>query len=124
VAGARRIFAIDPVPWKLERARSFGATHTAADVTAALSLIRDVTWGRMCNVVVATMGVGRGDLMADIMVLTAKSGRVVVTNVHPVADDRPVLSLLDLAHWEKRIVGCIFGSVNSGPTSPGSSGST
>jgi S-(hydroxymethyl)glutathione dehydrogenase/alcohol dehydrogenase len=113
MAGARRIFAIDPVPWKLEKARSFGATHTAADVTAALPLIQEVTWGRMCNVVVATMGVGRGDLMSAIMALAAKRGRVVVTNIHPVADDRPALSLLDLAHWEKQIVGCIFGSVNS-----------
>jgi NDMA-dependent alcohol dehydrogenase len=113
MAGARRVFAIDPVAWKLEKARSFGATHTASDVVSALPLIRDVTHGRMCNVVVATMSVGRGDLMSAIMALAAKRGRVVVTNIHPVADNRPVLSLLDLAHWEKQIVGCIFGSVNS-----------
>jgi S-(hydroxymethyl)glutathione dehydrogenase/alcohol dehydrogenase len=113
MAGARRIFAIDPVEWKLEKARSFGATHTAADVTSALPLIQEVTWGRMCQVVVATMGVGRGDLMSAILALAGKRGRVVVTNIHPVADTRPVLSLLELAQWEKQIVGCIFGSVNS-----------
>jgi Zn-dependent alcohol dehydrogenase len=52
-------------------------------------------------------------MMAGIMALAAKRGRVVVTNIHPVADTRPVLSLLDLTHWEKQIVGSIFGSVNS-----------
>jgi len=59
------------------------------------------------------MGVGRGDLMDDIIALTAKRGRVVVTNIHPVTDTRPRLSLLGLAQWEKQVVGCIFGSVNS-----------
>jgi NDMA-dependent alcohol dehydrogenase len=113
MAGARRIFAIEPVAWKRDKARSFGATHTAQDLTAALGLIRDVTWGRMCNVVVLTMGTGRGELMADVMALVAKRGRVVVTNIHPAVEPNPALSLLDLAHWEKQIVGCIFGSVNS-----------
>jgi len=67
----------------------------------------------MCDVVVLTMGVGRGDLMDDVIALTAKRGRIVVTNIHPVADTHPRLSLLGLAQWEKQIVGCIFGSVNS-----------
>jgi len=113
LAGARRVFAVDPVPFKREMARRFGATHTAADLGEARALIREVIWGRMCNVVVLTMGVGRGDLMDDIIALTAKRGRVVVTNIHPVADTRPRLSLLGLAQWEKQVVGCIFGSVNS-----------
>jgi S-(hydroxymethyl)glutathione dehydrogenase/alcohol dehydrogenase len=113
LAGARRVFAIDPVPFKRHMSHQFGATHTAPDVVAALDLIREVTWGRMCNVVVLTMGVGRGDLMDDIIALTAKRGRIVVTNIHPVADTLPRLSLLGLAQWEKQIVGCIFGSVNS-----------
>ena len=113
LAGARRVFAVDPVPFKRQMARQFGATHTAADVTTALGLIREVTWGRMCDVVVLTMGVGRGDLMDDVIALTAKRGRIVVTNIHPVADTHPRLSLLGLAQWEKQIVGCIFGSVNS-----------
>ena len=36
-----------------------------------------------------------------------------MTKIHPIADTRPRLSLLGLAQWEKQIVGCIFGSVNS-----------
>jgi len=51
--------------------------------------------------------------MDDVIALTAKRGRIVVTNIHPVSDTRPQLSLLGLAQWEKQIVGCIFGSVNS-----------
>jgi NDMA-dependent alcohol dehydrogenase len=113
LAGARRIFAIDPVPFKRDKAREFGATHAAASVTEAFPLIREVTWGRMCDVVVLTMGVGRADLMADVLALAAKRGRIVVTNIYPASDTTTSLTLNLLAQWEKQIVGCIFGSVNS-----------
>ncbi|MBO0686182.1 MAG: zinc-binding dehydrogenase, partial [Candidatus Dormibacteraeota bacterium] len=112
-AGARRIFAVDPVQWKREMALELGATHSAAGITEAFELVREATWGRMCNQVILTMGVGRGDLMADVMRLVAKRGRVVVTNIHPAGETEVRLSLLDLASYEKQIVGCIFGSVNS-----------
>ncbi|SFI79081.1 S-(hydroxymethyl)glutathione dehydrogenase / alcohol dehydrogenase [Amycolatopsis sacchari] len=112
-AGARRIFAIDPVEWKREKALGFGATHTAAGVAEAFDVIQDVTWGRMCDVVVLTMGVGRGGLMADVMRLAAKRGRVVVTNIHPADEIDVRLSMNDLIQMEKRIVGAIFGSVNA-----------
>jgi S-(hydroxymethyl)glutathione dehydrogenase/alcohol dehydrogenase len=113
LAGARRIFAIDPVEFKLAKAREFGATHVAPSVTESSGLIREVTWGRMCDVVVLTMGTGRADMMDDILQLAAKRGRIVVTNIYPAAQGQPRLSLNGLAQWEKQIVGCIFGSVNS-----------
>src|SRR5262245_45154026 len=113
LAGARRIFAIDPVPFKRDKAREFGATHVAPSVTGAFGLIREATWGRMCDVVVLTMGVGRGDLMDGILALAAKRGRVVVTNIYPASEARPLLTMNGLAQWEKQVVGCIFGSVNS-----------
>jgi NDMA-dependent alcohol dehydrogenase len=113
LAGARQIFAIDPVEFKRSSARGFGATHTATDVQAAFDLIREVTWGRMCDVVVLTMGTGRADLFDDVLALAAKRGRIVVTNIYPVSATRPNLALNGLAQWEKQVVGCIFGSVNS-----------
>jgi S-(hydroxymethyl)glutathione dehydrogenase/alcohol dehydrogenase len=67
----------------------------------------------MCDVVVLTMGTGRSELMEAILALAAKRGRVVVTNIYPAADTRPVLPLNGLAQWEKQVVGCIYGSVNS-----------
>jgi S-(hydroxymethyl)glutathione dehydrogenase/alcohol dehydrogenase len=80
---------------------------------AAFDLIREVTWGRMCDVVVLTMGTGDSSLMDSVLALAAKRGRVVVTNIYPTSDTRPRLALSGLAQWEKQIVGCIFGSVNS-----------
>ena len=112
LAGARRIFAIDPVELKREHALSFGATHTAPGITEAFPLIRELTAGRMCQRVICTMGVGRGELMAGIMALAAKRGRVVVTNVHSWTETSANISLLDLMTMEKELVGSIFGSSN------------
>jgi NDMA-dependent alcohol dehydrogenase len=112
LAGAERIFAIDPVPFKLEMATKFGATHTAASIDEALPLVNEVTWGKNAEKVICTMGVGDGRLMETIMQLAAKRGRVVVTNIHPMAETDVTLALTWLTLLEKQIVGTIFGSAN------------
>ncbi len=112
LAGAGRIFAVDPVPFKREQAKQFGATHTAASIDEARHLIGSETWGRMCHKAVMTMGVGRGELIAPVMALVGKRGRVVVTNMHPVKESDVKLSAMDLLSMEKELVGCLYGSSN------------
>jgi Zn-dependent alcohol dehydrogenase len=112
LAGAERIFAIDPVPFKREMATKFGATHTAASVEEAAPLIAEVTWGKNAEKVICTMGVGDGQLIEPIVGLAAKGGRVVVTNIHPMAETNVNLNLCWLTLLEKQIVGTIFGSAN------------
>ena len=112
LAGAKRIVAIDPVEFKREKAMEFGATHTAASMAEALPLLQDITWGTMANKVIMTMGVGSGAVMAEALALTAKRGRVVVTNIHPAMEMSASMSLLDLTLMEKQVVGSLFGSGN------------
>ena len=112
LAGAERIFAIDIVPGKEEPAKRLGATHFYNSIDEAFDPIQQETWGRMCDKVICAMGVGRGNLIASIMGLTAKHGRVVVTNIHPMAETEVTLNLCDLTLMEKQIVGTIFGSAN------------
>lgn len=45
VAGAKHIVAVDPNEFKCEVAPTFGATHTVADIGAALELVKEITWG-------------------------------------------------------------------------------
>ncbi len=112
LAGAKRIIAIDPVEYKREKAMEFGATHTAASMTEALPLIQELTWGTMANKVIMTMGVGSGAVLGEALALTAKRGRVVVTNIHPAMEFSANVSLLDLTLMEKQVVGSLFGSGN------------
>ncbi len=112
LAGARNIVAIDPIEYKREQALGFGATHAAADLGEAFELIQEITWGRMCDKVISCVGVGNGEQIAPTMMLAAKRGRVVVTNIHPVSENQVSLSLVDLTLMEKQLVGTIFGSAN------------
>ena len=85
---------------------------TASSIEEATPLINEVTWGKNADKVICTMGVGDGRLMETIMQLTAKGGRVVVTNIHPMTETDVTLSLTWLTLLEKQIVGTIFGSAN------------
>ena len=112
LAGAKQIWAIDPLEFKREKAMEFGATHTAPSMAEAFEPIQQSSWGTMANKVVMTMGVGSGAVMAEALALTAKRGRVVVTNIHPAMELSATMSLLDLTLMEKQVVGSLFGSGN------------
>ena len=75
-------------------------------------MVNEVTWGKNADKVICTMGVGDGRLIETIMQLMAKRGRVVVTNIHPMAETDVTLSLTWLTLLEKQLVGTIFGSAN------------
>ena len=112
LAGAKHIIAIDPVEFKREKAMEFGATHTFASMAEAMPGIQELSWGTMANKVIMTMGVGSGEVLIEALALTAKRGRVVVTNIHPAMEMTANVSLLDLTLMEKQVVGSLFGSGN------------
>jgi S-(hydroxymethyl)glutathione dehydrogenase/alcohol dehydrogenase len=112
IAGARIVVAIDPVEYKRDRSREFGATHVAASVDEAAPLITDLTHGELANVCVITTDVGRGPYIAQALSLVGKRGRVVQTAVAPATDTSVDMSLFDLFLFEKQVRGCLFGSSN------------
>jgi S-(hydroxymethyl)glutathione dehydrogenase/alcohol dehydrogenase len=112
LAGARHIFGIDPVGFKRQKAIEFGATHTASSLEEAAAVIGAATEGRMANKVIMTMGLGRGEDIAAALAVTAKRGRVVVTNIHAASEVQVSMSALDLTLMEKQVVGSLFGSAN------------
>ena len=83
LAGARQIIAVDLVPFKLEKAKKIGATHTANSMLEANLMLPELTEGRMADVVILTPGVLSGDLIAPAMALASKDGRVVTTAIAP-----------------------------------------
>jgi NDMA-dependent alcohol dehydrogenase len=112
LAGARAIVAIDPVESKHARAKAFGATHAASSLAAAFDLVSEITHGRMADKVIMTIGVGDGALLQPALAVTAKRGRVVIANVHPVTETAAAIPLFEFAMMEKELVGCVYGSAN------------
>ncbi|CCW13178.1 Alcohol dehydrogenase [Rhodococcus aetherivorans] len=114
-AGARHVVAIDPVEFKRDQAKKFGATHTFASIEEALPVIGEITWGAMADVTIITVGEIHGDIIAPSMALTGKGGQVVVVGMGSAADTQVTLSLFELTLLQKRLQGAIFGGV--GPRS-------
>jgi Zn-dependent alcohol dehydrogenase len=113
LSGAKQIWAIDPIEHKQKAAlTSFGATHTASSIAEAVEPITEASWGRMCDKVIMTAGVGSGHRIAEALAITGKNGRVVVTNVHPSTETSVDASMLDLVLMQKQLVGACFGSGN------------
>jgi NDMA-dependent alcohol dehydrogenase len=110
--GAEYVVAVDPVPFKQEKALEFGATHAVATSEEATALLADLTGGRMAQVCVNTMGIGTGEQIGASLAMVGKRGRVVVTNLHQATETQVTMSALDLTLMEKQVRGSLFGSSN------------
>jgi S-(hydroxymethyl)glutathione dehydrogenase/alcohol dehydrogenase len=111
-AGARYIFAVDPVQWKRDQALKFGATHVYPDTESALGGIAEVTWGEMAKKVIVTVGEVHGADIENYMIMTAKAGTCVLTAVGSLLDNQVTLNLSMLTLLQKNLQGTIFGGCN------------
>ena len=110
IAGARHVVAVDPVPWKLERATAIGATHTAPTLLDAQFMLPELTSGRNADVVILTPGELSGDLVAAASACGSKDARIVVTAIAPFDQMDVQLNLFTLAMFNQSLLGTVFGS--------------
>jgi NDMA-dependent alcohol dehydrogenase len=110
IAGARTIVAVDPVPFKLEKAKEIGATHTAASLLDAQFMLPELTMGRNADVVILTPGVLKGDLIAPACAVGSKDARIVVTAIAPFSQMDAQLNLFNFAMYNQTLMGTVFGS--------------
>jgi S-(hydroxymethyl)glutathione dehydrogenase/alcohol dehydrogenase len=111
-AGARNIFAIDPVEWKRDQALKFGATHVYPDIFAAMAGVAEITHGRMAHKVIVTVGELHGADVDNFVNLTAKGGTTVLTAIGSMMDTNVTLNLAMLTLMQKNLQGTIFGGGN------------
>ena len=112
MSGARFVVAIDPVAFKREQALLFGATHTVEDLAEARQLVDDLTYGRLADRAIITVGLNDPQMMESVFALVRKAGRVVITSVTPATRHDVNLNLLSLTMNRKELVGCLFGNAN------------
>ncbi|ONH62045.1 alcohol dehydrogenase [Frankia sp. CcI49] len=112
IAGAELIIAVDPVEFKRDQAKVFGATHTSPSMAQATELVRELTRGVMADAAILTVGVAHGDQIAPLLGLVSKGGRAIVTAVAPAVETEVTLSLFDLTIFQKELRGTLFGASN------------
>jgi S-(hydroxymethyl)glutathione dehydrogenase/alcohol dehydrogenase len=112
LAGAKHVYAIDPIEFKREKAMEFGATHTFSSIDEATGKIAELTGGEMANKVILAVGVMSGDLVEPALTMTAKGGTTVMTAVASMLDSKADLNSFMFAMMEKELKGSLFGSGN------------
>ena len=112
IAGARNVFAVDPVEWKREQALKFGATKAYATIEEAMADIAGITAGGMCKKVIVTVGEVHGKDIDDWMNLTSKGGTCVLTGMGSMLDTEVTLNFSMLTLMQKNLQGTIFGGGN------------
>ena len=111
-AGATRVIAIDPNPFKLDMASRLGATHTFISVDEARERLIDLTRGQLADLTVVTVGVLDADITLDAVSLIGKAGRVVLTSVSRADEHSISLTGSPMVGWHKRIQGSLAGGSN------------
>jgi NDMA-dependent alcohol dehydrogenase len=111
-AGATTVIAVDPVPYKLEQAKRFGATHAYATIDEAADYARSVTNGQGADATIVTVGVVGGDHVAQALASVRKAGTVVLTGLGDLTAAGAPILLGDLTLMQKRLQGSLFGEAN------------
>jgi NDMA-dependent alcohol dehydrogenase len=110
-AGAKRVMVIEPVAKKREWAMDLGATHVFESAEEATSKVNELTWGRMADKTIITVGDIQGEDIQTALSLTGKGGRAVVTGMGNAANTDVKLSLFELTLLQKDLQGAIFGGL-------------
>ncbi|MFR9728874.1 NDMA-dependent alcohol dehydrogenase [Saccharopolyspora sp. MS10] len=111
-AGAHVVAAVDPAAFRRGKAVEFGATHAFASAEEALEPLRDITWGRLANTTILTVGEPRGDQLGEALALTARGGQVVVTALADMTTTETRIGAFELALPRERVRGAIFGGTS------------
>ena len=112
VSGAARVIVIDPSEFHREQSKKFGATDTFNSMAEAIAPIMEMTWGKMADKTIITVGRIKGEDIDPALTLTRKGGRVVVVGMGGMGDMDVTLNLFMLTMLQKELRGAIFGGAN------------
>ena len=111
-AGASHVIAVDPVAFKREKAMELGATHAFETIEEAADFARSVTNGQGADKALVTVGVLKGEHVAQAFDAIGKGGRVVITGLGDLTDVGIPINPSMLALFTKEIRGALFGDQN------------
>ncbi|MFL6083754.1 MAG: NDMA-dependent alcohol dehydrogenase [Mycobacterium sp.] len=117
-AGANAVIAVDPVEFKRDTAKFFGATDTSPSIEEAIPLVQEITQGVMADRVVLTPSLLRAEMLAPALMLTRKGGTCLMTAVPKLELAMVPLLLGDMLQSCKTLKGLIYGGMNPRASMP------
>lgn len=111
-AGASRVIAVDPVRFKRDFALGLGATDAFETIDEAGELARSLTNGQGADSAIVTVGVLAGEHLGQAFSTIRKAGTLVVTAVANAMEVGIPVNLFELAMYQKRIQGVLYGMMS------------
>ena len=112
LAGAAHIVVVDIVEAKRAKAMQFGATHFVTSIEEALATVGEITKGVMAASAIITVGLAKGPMINDALMLVSKGGAVVLTSLAALDDVTPTLPMTLFTLFQKRLLGSLYGEAN------------
>jgi S-(hydroxymethyl)glutathione dehydrogenase/alcohol dehydrogenase len=111
-AGARRIITVDPVPFKREMAKVFGATHTFATHDEAHAFVTQVTHGQMAEHAIITVGINSSETVTQALSMIGKLGQLTITAAEGADSNDVQIASVMMKVYLQRIQGTLCGHCN------------
>jgi S-(hydroxymethyl)glutathione dehydrogenase/alcohol dehydrogenase len=111
-AGASNVIAVDPVAFKREKAQELGATHAVETIEEAAELARQFTNGQGADSAIVTVGVLKGEHVAQGFSAIRKGGTCVVTALGNITEVGIPIPVAEMTLFQKRLQGAVFGASN------------
>ena len=121
-AGAKNVIVVDPVAFKLEMAKVFGATHTFADPQEAAEFVVETTWGQLADHAIITAGVVTEDVSTPPSRSPERAGKVTITAIGQLTEKAVHVHAGMLVGYQRQVRGALFGNCNPLSTSRGCCG--
>ena len=111
-AGAKNVVVVDPVEFKRDMAKVFGATHTFADAKQAHDFVVDTTHGQLADHAICTPGVLTEEIVIAAAQVTGKGGKVTITAVGKATEKAVHVHAGFLIGYQRQLRGALFGDCN------------
>jgi alcohol dehydrogenase (nicotinoprotein) len=108
-AGGKNVVVVDPVEFKRDMAKVFGATHTFADAKQAHDFVVDTTHGQLADHAIITVGILHDEVIQSAIEVVGKTGQVTITAVGNASVHVHAGMLIG---YQRRVQGAIFGACN------------
>jgi len=111
--GAKNIVTIDPVEFKRDMAKHFGATQTVENLDQCRDVVDQLTNGQGADVVIITVDIAYGHLLNPAQEMTRRGGTLVLTSAAPVTQRDVPFDLFTFAMSGKRLQGTLYGTTTA-----------
>lgn len=108
--GAAHVLAVDPEPLKRDTALTLGATEAFENIEAAAERAQQLTNGQGADSTLVSVGVLTSEMLAPAFGSIRKGGTLVLTSLGRHDEAGIPINLMELALFQKRIQGSLFGA--------------